>query len=201
MKKIILLLLFSAILLSSCKDKDTIDICNCMSLETPTVKDDLEYEVISSILNNFYLDLKYRHIVQIIHSKDSASIEYLKKDLKADNIKIDSLVFVDFYNKNKKTHFLSDRLNRYNIKVISDSEFRCLLDAGRDNDYLGWDNYYRKYKFSNGILLFSRPGFNASKDKAIIKYAELYGIDGREWYLVVLEKRNNKWEIIHHILD
>ncbi len=196
MKKLIIPILLIAILLMNCKDKETIEICDNFSLEEATLTENLDYEVINAILDEYYGDVKFMLIEQKTQPVYDLYIESAKRKLKDMGIK-DSSIFKDYRNKNNQQYFLSEKLNRPNIKLINKLELNCLFS---EKDAVeNWEKYYRKYKFSSGNYTFARPGFNKNKDKAIIEYGYMAGPMTGEGSLVLLEKIDNKWKVIKRL--
>ncbi len=218
MKKLIIPILFTTILLIECKEKEPVGICgtglfslNCedekmanmcgnLPLDIATVKADDEYEVIHAILNKLYED-KCMHILQYTRYEGIEEAEEFKKEFTMRNIEIELPILADYCKKNDKSYFWSDRLNRDNIKLIGKKELKCLKSLGPVEDSAPmWTNYKKKYKKSFGQLHFSRPGFNAKKNKAVVEYVWTSSpYDGSMWYIVILEKKNYSWKVTNHI--
>jgi hypothetical protein len=59
-----------------------------------------------------------------------------------------------------------------------------------------WETFYKKYPNSNGMIDFTRVGFNADKSQAIVEFGHYYASLGANGSLVYLVKEDNKWVII-----
>ncbi len=191
MKKIVIPILF-VLLLISCKEREEIEMCSNFQLEDANLTDDLEYEIINTIIDSIYSNVKCMHILQ----QTDSSIWDIKRRLENKNVEIASLMLQDYKDKNNKSYLLSDKFSQKNIKLISNDELRCIFS---DTDaFASWRNYYKKYNNSFGYCRFNRPGFNTNKNKAIIEYGWRAGADVGEGYVVVLEKLNDRWVIVHY---
>ena len=196
MKTIIISILFTTILLISCKEKEKIEMCANFQLEETTLTNDLDYEIINTILDSIYSNVNYMHILQKTYS--TVNVEGLKTRLKNKNIEIDTLILLHYKDQNNQSYFLSDKFKQENIELISNDEFMCFFSDA--NPYSGWENYYGKYNSSFGQCTFQRPGFNTNINKAIIEYGWMAGADKGEGYVVILEKTDDGWEIIHYFV-
>ena len=67
------------------------------------------------------------------------------------------------------------------------------------DDWFHWDWFYDKYPNSNGLIVFTRIGYNSDKSQAIVRIEHVRGDGARdgEGYIVYIEKNNNnEWKII-----
>ncbi len=93
-----------------------------------------------------------------------------------------------------------DNMIKMNEKSITIESFKELKNkvtylSGKELNLIfkgGWENYYKIYKYQS-IISYSRPGFNASKDKAMIYYSTTSGGLSGAGYFLILEKVNGKW--------
>ena len=196
MKTIIISVLFTTILLMSCGKKE-VKLCDGFKLKEPTLTDDLDYEIINTILDSIYGNFKFIHINQ--KTSFNVNIENLIISLQNQNIEIDTLLISNYKSKNDINYFLSNKFEQKNVQLVTDEELECLLN-GDDDIFSAWDNYYKKYPISSGNYIFYRPGFNINNDVAIIEYEWYAGPETGEAYIVLLEKQNNKWKIIHYFV-
>ncbi len=117
--------------------------------------------------------------------KDSFVVEKLKKipfsDLKA---------YDDLIERNKKSIIIQpiEKLGT-NVIYVALLESNSILKGGTEE---GWANYRKQYGHKPTVIL-SRPGFNATKEKAIIYYGSSSGPRSGFGYFITLEKVNGKW--------
>lgn len=117
--------------------------------------------------------------------KDSSFVEESKKfpsfDLKA---------YDDLIEKNKKSIIIQPiKELGSNVIYVTHLESNWILKGGTED---GWANYRKQYGRKPTIIL-SRPGFNETKDKAIIYCGSSSGPRSGFGYFITLEKVNRKW--------
>ncbi len=72
------------------------------------------------------------------------------------------------------------------------------VDLGGDDDFDGWDGFYRKHPGSLGILTFSPVGFSGDRRQALVFYSVVReGLDG-SGNLVLLEQVDGAWRVVAH---
>jgi hypothetical protein len=196
MKTIIISVLFTTILLISCKEKEKNEICTNFELEDATLTDDLDYEIINTVLDSIYGDLKFIHIYQ--NTDSCVHIENLQERLLNHDIYIDALILQNYKKSNDISYTFANKFNSNNVNLLGKDELECLFTG--EDAYAKWDNYYKKYNTSSGQYTFKRPGFSTDKNKAIIEYGWMAGADIGEGYVVILEKTDDGWEIIHYFV-
>lgn len=192
MRKIIIIQLLIAILFFSCKKESEEELCSDFKLEEPTLNDETDYEIINAVLETYFIDFDFLHIVQ--KTKTTVHIELIEDKLASENIVLDSLTKSDFLEKNESEFYLSNDILKFNsAHLISNAEFNCFFSA----EYQGWEDYYNRYPKSTGIHTFTRPGINDSGTQAIIEYGWQAHYDTGMGYFIILEKENNIWQIKH----
>ena len=98
--------------------------------------------------------------------------------------------------RNGTVHYLSADMNLGAPYVLLDSAAR---EAFFTADGDGWKRFYAKYPKSTGIYGFSRVGFNAANDQALV-YLDWYG-----GYLaglgqcVILAKSGDTWTVVQQV--
>ncbi len=188
MRKIIIIQLLITILLSSCEKNDEETLCADFKLEQSTLNNELDYEIINSVLEYYFINSDFVHIVQ--KTKSPIHIEFIKDKLASENIVFDSLLLSDYSEKNINSYYLSSNNFVLNtVQLINPKETNCIFSV----EYKGWENYYKKYPKSTGLLTFSRPGINSTGNQAIIEYGWQANYDMGMGYLIILVKENNKW--------
>ncbi|MDR2205289.1 MAG: hypothetical protein LBE36_03945 [Flavobacteriaceae bacterium] len=200
MKKLplILLILFSVL---SCSKKneddkkiilDTLDIAKTktaviLDSVSPSNNSD-KTQIYSEILNTF-------GNAKTIVIDDSASIRYSHYNF--ENYKeslngIEKETSDDFIKKNKLPIKLrsNDFKTKKKIVFVSRKEKEKIFD-----DADGWENFYKMYENSQGILELSNIGFNRAKTQALVYYGNQSDFLAGAGYLVLFQKINGNWEI------
>lgn len=97
----------------------------------------------------------------------------------------------DFLRKNSEQHPLTDSLKlNVDLKRISETESKAIFQEGQ-----GWEEFYKKYPSSQGVLELSKPGFNGDATQALVYVANQGSWKGGAGYYVLLAKENNAWKI------
>lgn len=195
MKKLLSILGF-IIIISSCEQKTEVTFCNKIPLETATVENEIEYQIINAILEKYYYPGK--NILQVNQETDSTwkTIDDFKEFFEQEKIDYDLTYLTDYVSKNDTSYFLSKSLLNSSVQLISQEELDCLFS----NDETGWEKYYHKYPKLKGFFSFSRPGINTLGNKAIIEYYWAGDYLAAMWYIVILEKSGNDWNVVQSFL-
>jgi len=119
------------------------------------------------------------------YKKDSFLVEKLKK-----LPSFDMQAYDDLIERNKES-FIIQPIEELGTNVIymTLKENRLIFKEGIEE---GWANYYKLYEHKPTVYL-SRPGFNATKDKAIIYNSFSSGSRSGAGYYFTLEKVDGKW--------
>lgn len=192
-----LIILLLGLLLLRCGKKEEDTVCNNIPLEKSSVTDKVEYEIINSIFEKYYPNYSLIVINQQTVVTGDVSIECIKERFSYEAIQYDSLSLSDYAVKNDTCYFLSDSLVKPGVQLISYNEILCLFNNFGDN---GWAKYYQKYPKYHGFFSFSRPGINPQGNRAVIEYDTVHGPDAGTWYLLLLEKIDDKWIITHRFI-
>lgn len=97
----------------------------------------------------------------------------------------------DFLRKNSAQHPLTNSLKlNLELKRIGESESQAIFQEGK-----GWEEFYKKYPSSQGLLELSKPGFNGDATQALVYVANQGSWKGGAGYYVLLAKENNAWKI------
>jgi hypothetical protein len=102
----------------------------------------------------------------------------------------------DYNSKNKGPHRLSDRFSTdKKVVLLPGAEAAELFNKG------GWDEFYRRYPKSGGLLAMSRVGFNASRDLAFLYVGSSSGPRSGTGCFVLFQKSKatGKWYVVKHI--
>ena len=112
------------------------------------------------------------------------------------DVKLGRELIDDFNSKNKGSHRLSDRFSAdKKVVLLPEGESAEIFNKG------GWDEFYRKYPRSGGLLLLSRVGFNAGRDLAFLYVGSSSGPRSGTGCFVLLRKSkaSGAWYIVKHI--
>lgn len=94
----------------------------------------------------------------------------------------------DFETKNQKRYPLEDQ---FNLKV------KTIFLSQEEIDKLAlpeWVEFIKKYP-RHGVIEFSRAGFNARRDRALVYTSNQGGPKSGAGFYVLLSKRNGNWQI------
>lgn len=180
----------------SCEKKKEVKLCDGFSLEEPTLKDSLDYEIINTVLDSIYYNYNYIHINQ--NTDSYVNVENLQERLLNHGINIDTLTLQNYNKRNDISYIFANNFNSNNVNLLGKDESECLFTG--EDAYAKWENYYKKYNTSSGQYTFKRPGFSTDKNKAIIEYGWMAAADIGEGYVVILEKVNDKWTIVNYFV-
>ena len=146
-----------------------------------------EFSIYSDLIKNNFSKPNKIIILQKETSSNFKDINY--KFLKVNFKKLAPETFKDFINKNKKESIIQNLFNKdLRINLIEKIETHELFKK-----HTGWDDFYKKYKNSDGILEFSRIGFNKNKTQAFFYYSKSSGFLNASGIYTFYEKKNGKW--------
>ncbi len=183
-------------LITNCNNtKETIE--PEFKLSTTDNLDVNEYQIYSLILTEVYTTSNDLVVMQktsrsIPVPTDNIYYESLKTEIK----NLDTTIFADLVENNDSTFNLDNKfdITSKSITLISSAELQYLLNSQDINK--GWEQFYKKYPNSNGIIDFSRVGFNNDKNQAILETGHYYASLGADGLLIYLTKNENAWRII-----
>jgi len=194
MRKIIIIQLLFTILLLSCKKDGEETLCLGFIFEQSTLDSELDYEIINAVLETYFINADFIHIVQKTNSPVHS--EFVKDKLESENIVFDSLLLTNYSEKNSEAYFLSgSNLELSTVRLINPAETNCIFSV----EFKAWQNYYKKYPKSTGLHTFSRPGINAAENQAIVEYGWQADYTQGMGYLIVLVRENNKWIVTNRL--
>jgi hypothetical protein len=156
-----------------------------------------EAEVYSTVIREMYgreggsiLTIQSQTTSRTLPKTDLA--ETLRKVTEQDPNSVGPETTADFLEKNQEPHNLSQRFNtNIEYKLLSKEELDRIFSEGR-----GWPEYYAAYH-AQGIIEFSRVGFNRGMDQALVYTGIQSGLKTGSGYYVLLSKENNAWAIKH----
>ncbi len=163
------------------------------------ILDDLDYEIYSLILDG-YSNIDEFTVRQETTLWVEINLNGIFERLISD-VDADTSIFIDYISKNETIHYLDSNKFKVAGKVvilISAEELEDYFD-----DWFHWDWFYDKYPDSNGLIVFSRIGYNSDKSQAIVRFERIPGSHGHgEGSLVYLAKNNNnEWKIIKWVRE
>ncbi|MFZ4401836.1 MAG: hypothetical protein ACOYO1_17535 [Bacteroidales bacterium] len=162
--------------------------------------DSNEYQIYSLILKEKFTTSNNLVIEQKTTGNLSISFGNIYfETLKTENQNLDTTIFNDFINKNNTVYNLDNKFigSTKSITLISSEEINYLFNSQDINK--AWNEFYEKYPKSNGMIKFSRVGFNSDKSQGIVEIGHYYASLGSDGSLVYLVKENNSWRIIKFI--
>ena len=103
----------------------------------------------------------------------------------------------DFIDKNEESYPLVDNFDiQKDVLLLEPDEFREIFQESS-----GWSEFYSRYPDAQGILTFSRVGFNPDMSKAVVYLGGqcdwLYGAG----YYVFLVKEDGEWSIQDSVMS
>jgi hypothetical protein len=128
-----------------------------------------------------------------------------KKAMEALNPKPDRQTIKDFLDRNEAYHTRKQitkevlkKAGRHKLNPYIKFELNHILISDRELDHIfenegKWDEFYRRYPNSRGLIFLSHVGFNASKTQALLYFTMEYDGSAGEGYLIMLERVGNKW--------
>jgi hypothetical protein len=150
-----------------------------------------EYLIYSTLIEEMAGD------VELIVIRDSTRLEFVDdlnetvEQIRESTLGVDEDVLGDFRVKNADPLQLKNRFSFAGTTVLmSQEEFDSIfVDGGV------WDEFYERYPKSNGIMTFSRVGFNSQYDEALVYIGiQSHFKDGAGYY-VLLDKLNDGWMV------
>jgi len=107
--------------------------------------------------------------------------------------KVQADAVANFYANTKETEQLENRLSlSVPYFLVTNEEINAIFGA-RGN---GWNNFYKKYPGAQGILLFSRVGFDRRRKQALVYAGDQSNYLGGAGYLVLLARKDGTWVVI-----
>jgi hypothetical protein len=192
----VLLIIVAAIvvpLLSFCTSKQT----NIPTTSKPVLESSgEEYNVYSVLINTRYLDERIKLIV-IEENTTKSTAEVSDELIKQNMPELQQETVDDFKTANEQSYLLQREFNLpVNYVLISQEELNGIFGGGR-----GWDNFYNKYSDSQGIMTFSRVGFNAERSQALVCVGNQYHFLAGAGYIVLLVKEDGIWRVKHEVMS
>jgi len=146
------------------------------------------YGVYSRVIDHQFSNQKYLVLQQqtdtTVHEDDCQDL-YARNTSDLDSQTIDNYIENNKHSYNLDTDFDTDT----QVKLITLEEL---------NSYEGWESFHENYPETHGLLCVTRPGFNKDSTQSLFEYTWETGEDPSEHYMVYLEKREGKWDVMAH---
>ncbi|MDZ7820520.1 MAG: hypothetical protein U5N26_01175 [Candidatus Marinimicrobia bacterium] len=148
-----------------------------------------EYRIINAALECVFPRRDYLHLIGTTH----AYTEYFsyKYELDDGNIEYDSLMLEDYLSNNREPLTLDKTYLNDVVHTVPRAELDSLWEQ---YEYpLDWQEYYRRYPFSNGHIEISRPGIAPDDSMAVMTLGWQFAGDGGQGYMLVFIRIDGKW--------
>jgi hypothetical protein len=172
------------------------------------VEDSDEYSALSAVLKARYLNDSVKRYVIAAETNSVAKNAFIGyrtgiTGSGATRPEVDEETSTDFDSKNKEVFKLADKfILPVPYSLATETELRRIFDGNQEGklNMEGWDNFYKKYPGASGAISFSRVGFNAKKDQALLYVARQAGFVNGSGRFFVLSKRDNTWKIEKEVI-
>jgi hypothetical protein len=167
------------------------------TLQQPEVSGD-EYAVWAAVIDDMFARGRARLLVIDDHTVNDQSRALERQDyLRRHFPSVSKEDIGDFVNKNRELHQLRDTF-KTEVKhvLVKKEEIRQIFKAGLD----GWEEFYRRFPDSGGVVGMSRPGFNTTMNQAFV-YIEhsCGGLCGTGYYLLLVQG-DGKWTVAKRLV-
>jgi hypothetical protein len=154
-----------------------------------------DYSIYSALLNKWYAENKETTIVIRGRTTMHREPKLWEDELSYVKEKMSSLAqetINDFKAKNTKSYPLGTFINQKGNYVILDDQEKNWLFEPKSR----WEKFYEKYPASQGLLTFSRVGFNPARNQAFVYVANQWERFAGSGLYVLLEKTKDQTWII-----
>ena len=173
----------------------TVLVVGCSSnTPTPETLSTEECAVYSYLIRNMYeSELTVIQEETQSYSFTDGTIESISNSLPG----IEQETLNEFRQRNENKHTLTrcfDLSGSY--LFVSEREIEDIFEGLH-----GWDDFYKRYPGSQGIMVLSMVGFNNEKNQAIVSVGNQSNWLAGEGYYVFLVKEDGKWSIKGQLLE
>lgn len=159
--------------------------------QTVTEVSDEEYAVYSAAIAKFF---SVRTSLQQVVVKQRTTIEWSRKErvqyIRQQIPELDQTLTKRFKQRNKTPEMLEPRFStQIPVKLISQQELDDIFKEGANS----WRIFYERYPNSQGLMDFSRVGFNTDRTQALVYVGNLAGFLAGEGRYLFLVKENGVW--------
>lgn len=182
-------------------------ICGCakpyseneLPYEDETEKED--YAVYSQSIKYVYqrnlLSHNKREIKSIVVISQTDELdEYWRDKLVSDleNEGIQEEVVEAWRKENESTSLLQRKFDfKYEYHMVTRTEL-----GEYESDHF-FNEFYKRYPDSNGLISVSRIGYDKTRNTALIHVIHSFGTFGARYYFIVLQKSTGGWDIVRRI--
>ena len=155
---------------------------------TSSAYDDADaYEVYASILPSEW-PLRVQHAKQLVILRETKSVQMCLKPANESEAKVGPAIS-NYLELNKKKWLLQPKLSfETPYQLLETGQIEALMKKGR------WEDYYRQYPDSGGVIAVSAVGFNPDKTVAVVYMGHSCGMLCGGGTFHVLEKIDGKWK-------
>lgn len=148
------------------------------------------YEIYKTIINNNFKRVSIISMDQMTKIDYSNIDELEYKNFKRDLKTLKKETFDDFILKNSIPDTITNQFKniKFEVLILSDS---CIQSIFSQDD--GWDIFYKKYGKTQGMLTFSRVGFDKNHSQALVYYGNQSDWLAGAGYYVVYDKKDGIW--------
>ncbi len=153
-----------------------------------------DYEVYSAILDQEFSFIKSPLVMSTTSAFRVRDKEWVYEGYIAPR-GVDRDIFDDLVSRNDTIYILEDDFNISPrlVEFLSQVELEAIFE--NDVNFDGWDTFYTKFPDSEGIIRFSRVGYNLQGTKALVEYAYSYHYLGADGGYIYLNRVNGSWII------
>jgi hypothetical protein len=171
--------------------------------EPKRLDDAEEYAVYSAVLKTKYSDEGLKRFVIATDTSSYAKTTFIgiRTGLAPSGAKrpdMDPETSADFDAKNKETYQLADRLSlTIPYALVTEDQLRKIFHETADGklDEECWHRFYKEFPGAPGVIAFSRVGFNAKKDQALLYVGNQRDFLGGSGVFYLLSKRDKAWQV------
>ncbi len=169
---------------------------------TPTTalnRAEADYAIYAGLIAGMYkLDTLDRLVIQDqtgmgVSSTEPSQLQSIRDSLP----EVSQALLDDFAAQNAQPVTLQDRFNlSVNVVLIGQDEVSRLFGQSGS----GWDEFYKRYPNSQGLMTLSRVGFNAQGDRALVYIGNQSHYLAGAGYAVVLGLKDGQWTILNQVM-
>jgi hypothetical protein len=164
----------------------------------PTASLDDEYAVYAALIESRYL----KEGVDLIVIRAQTTFFPLGPDVTAEQVSetipgLQEETYDDFLSVNEEPVPLDPSLDLgFDYTLVSLQDLEEFLGGGA----WSYDAFYERFPNSQGLMEFSRVGFNLSHNQALVYVGNQYDLLGGEGYYVLLRKEGGDWLVDSDLL-
>jgi hypothetical protein len=154
-----------------------------------------EYKIYSVVMKELFSAFVIVLEQQTDSSIDLTKESYYLSTLEDDNPDIDSCLVNNYELQNDSSYCFDNNFDSVGMQVvlITSTEIQYIFSGNDINK--NWDEFYKTYENSSGIVSFSRIGFNENHTQSVLEIGVQYASLGGEGCIIYLEKIKESWII------